>query len=424
MSRLQGSEPSAAPIRVALDAAGVRWCRLRDRDGGDEDDLLIHPGDLATARRALAAVGYVEIRHPGHGTHHAFVGYDESTGRWPKVDVVTAIDLGRWQEWRTTLADGVLQRRTERHDGWRPADDDAFWTLLAHELLDRPGAPLRRLDRLRDAAAGARPSDDGGRWAAPLLPRGWTPERVIATAADGDVDALRELARGMRRRLDGQAPFATRRRRMSARILRRLDRMDPPFIRRGLTVALLGPDGAGKSSLAETLGADGPLPRRSVYLGLYGGRRRAGGSGSSTAGRRRRVPGLATVGRLASMWRGGFAGSWHRHRGRIVVFDRHPYDARLGSDTGTRGRLRRAVLGRALPRPDVVLVLDAPATVLVARKAEHPLERIEEQRRRYLALAGSLPATGVIDVSGSIESVRRRATAVAWRARAARAADR
>jgi thymidylate kinase len=114
------------------------------------------------------------------------------------------------------------------------------------------------------------------------------------------------------------------------------------------------------------------------------------------------------------MWRGWLSGAWNVRRGRLVVFDRHPYDARLGDGGRGPGRLRRAILGRSLPRPDVVIVLDAPADLLVARKAEHPVERIEDQRQRYLALARDLPATAVVDVSRPLEGVARRITAIAW----------
>jgi len=409
----------------ALDDAGIRWVRLRDRGGGTEDDLLILPADLAAARAVLGGAGFHEVRHPGRGSHRAFFGYDEATDGWPKLDVVTRLDFGRWQEWPTGLAEGVVARRERGPDGPRPASDDAFWTLLLHELLDRPGAMPRRADRLRELAASALPDGPGSHVVAGVLPSGWSTDRVIATAAAGDPDALRGLGRALAAGWTRRAPMATRRRRLVARLRRRMDAADPPFIRRGLTVALLGPDGAGKSSLSERLGAGGPLRVRRVYLGLYGGSRRTarGASGARPAGRFR-LPGLGTVRRVAAMWRGWLVGAVGVRRGRLVVFDRHPYDARLAD--GGRGprRIRRAILGHALPAPDVVIVLDAPAELLFARKPEHPVERIEDQRRRYLALARDLPATAVVDVSGPLDEIARRITAIVWGALAAQGGGR
>jgi hypothetical protein len=409
----------------ALDDAAVRWLRLRNRAGAMEDDLLILPADLAVARSVLARVGFREVRHPGRGSHRAFFGYDAATGGWPKLDVVTGLDFGRWQEWRTDLAEGVVARRERGSDGCRPASDDAFWTLLLHELLDRTGSAPRRAERLRDLAASARPDGPGARVVADVLPSGWSTERVIATAIAGDPAALGGLGRALSAGWTRRSPVVTRRRRLVAKLRRRLDATDPPFIRRGLTVALLGPDGAGKSSLSERLGIGGPMGVRRVYLGLYGGSRRAARAGSDARpATSSRFPGLGTVRRVGAMWRGWLVGAAAVRRGRLVVFDRHPYDARLAD--GGRGlrRIRRAILGHALPAPDVVIVLDAPAELLFARKPEHPVERIEDQRRRYLALARDLPATAVVDVSGPLDDVVRRITAIVWGAHADRGVGR
>lgn len=404
----------------ALDGAGVRWCRLRDRGDGIEDDLLVDPDHLGAAHIALGRAGFRERRHPGHGSHVAFFGYDEATDRWPKLDIVSSIDAGRYAEFRTDLAGPCLTRRETGADGPRLAPDDAFWTLLLHELLDRPGTMPRRADRLRDLATGARTDGDGATLLGRVLPAGWTPQQVIALASSDDVEGLARLGRAIARSWARRDALAIARRRFVARLARRFDHLEPPFLRRGLSVALLGPDGAGKSSLAARLGHGGPLATRSVYLGLYGGPRRSLSRGGPPGRRSVRISGLGTVRRLVAMWRGWLVGWWHVRRGRLAVLDRHPYDARLEGATGMAGRVRRAILGRALPRPDVVIVLDAPAELLYARKPDHPLDRVEDQRRRYLDLARRLPATAVVDVSGPIDRVARRVTAIAWAAGAAR----
>lgn len=177
----------------------------------------------------------------------------------------------------------------------------------------------------------------------------------------------------------------------------------PPL--RGLSVAVLGSDGAGKSTLTAALASTFILPTREFYAGLY------------PAGRRRfRQPGLATLAILVRLWRLGLQASWHRRRGRLVLFDRYAYDARLPMprSAGRRSRFRRALLTRSLPAPDLVVVLDAPASVLVARRDEHPIEVAEAQRRRYLELAATLPDGVVLDASADAETVRRTLTALVW----------
>ena len=112
-----GTEPEPSPTIApdpfeaaarGLDAADVRWCRLRDRDGGQEDDILVNRADLSTARTALGHAGWREHRHLGHGTHRSFYTFDPEGDRWLKIDTVTALDFGRWQEWRPQLAAGCL----------------------------------------------------------------------------------------------------------------------------------------------------------------------------------------------------------------------------------------------------------------------------------------------------------------------------
>ena len=121
--------------------------------------------------------------------------------------------------------------------------------------------------------------------------------------------------------------------------------------RRGLAVALLGPDGAGKSTLAQAIAESFPLPVRVVYMGLW-------------------RDGVGPLRRPLLAWRAYATGAWHRALGRTVVFDRYCYDAWLPP----RGRflaLKRAYfafLARTCPRPDLTFVLDLPTEIAEARK--------------------------------------------------------
>jgi thymidylate kinase len=181
-----------------------------------------------------------------------------------------------------------------------------------------------------------------------------------------------------------------------------------------LRVALLAPDGAGKSTLASALASSFHLPSRSYYMGLYP-------SGSAGRG----LPGLGLVARMSRQWRGYVAGTVHASRGRLVVFDRYCTDALLPAAASSRpDRLRRWLLGHACASADLTIVLDAPAQVLLERAGTHGLEELERRRQAYRSLASRLPRTVVVDAGRSPDEVRREVTAIAWRALGARASRR
>jgi hypothetical protein len=124
--------------------------------------------------------------------------------------------------------------------------------------------------------------------------------------------------------------------------------------------------------------------------------------GAAGAGARARLRRLVTRVHLTldQAYRVG-VGTRARRRGRTVIFDRYLYDAEVDAAVEGRDRRERQVLRwirRRLPAPDLVLVLDAPAEVLFARKGEHDVERLGRLRRAYADIAGDVPAVAVIDV--------------------------
>lgn len=153
----------------------------------------------------------------------------------------------------------------------------------------------------------------------------------------------------------------------------------------GLIVLLVGPDGSGKSTLARILEEEcnglfrrqmpvhwrpGLLPR----LGALAGRTQ---SDASSPHSQRPHGRLASQLVLAYYWLDFLAGGWLRMwpqkiRTGLVIWERGWWDMMVDP---TRYRLSGAsvllrVLGRTLPRPDLTIVLEAPADVLLSRKLE------------------------------------------------------
>jgi len=372
-------------------------------------DLLVHPDHMARAARLLREAGFVERPSWGRGSHRFFYRYDEATGSWLKLDIVTEVAFGAKQELATDLARQVLARCAA--DG-SPSAHDEFWILLLHCLLDRHGVLGRHGERLAALLPAAQVPPPGPGLHALVI--GLLGEDATAalladvTAGDGDAAApAAALSRAWRR----AHPVSVTLRRLRALAVRAGTKPLTARRRRGVAVAVVGPDGAGKSSVVTSLTRTYPFPVLSYYAGQYQG---DGGALS-------RVPGGHTLGLLLRQTRQSLVALRHTVRGRVVVFDRYAYDsllARPGASPKTR--LRRAVLGRVALRPGLVVVLDAPGEVLHARSREHSPAALEEQRRRYADLAATVPGWVVVDASRSADEVRRSVTAAVWARHGAR----
>lgn len=193
--------------------------------------------------------------------------------------------------------------------------------------------------------------------------------------------------------------------------------------RRGPVIALLGPDGAGKGSVVTQLKAAIPVEVTVIYMG----NRPAAptGGGKPSRGRLRAAVSLLPPGlhhaqyrhrRTLDAARRAWLAHAHAWRGDIVVCDRHPLEA-LALEPDTTGLAGR--LGRLVPWPDEIVLLDAPGMLLFARKGEHTPERLEQWRRAYRNTfeprgASVVPTTG--ELTASVTAV----SAIVWRALAAR----
>jgi len=183
-------------------------------------------------------------------------------------------------------------------------------------------------------------------------------------------------------------------------------------------IALLGVDGTGKSTvLRELQSALSELP----YRGIKVFHRRPGVAYRTVQNPAVPVPhyGKPAYGSLASVlkllvmvldWHFGY---WLRIRkqvrqGYLVIADRHslldlladPLRYRYG---GPRWLVQAFI--RLVPMPDLVLLLNAPLEVLLARKSEIPADKLAELSEAYLRLSKQMSNFRVIDASQPLEDV-------------------
>jgi thymidylate kinase len=212
--------------------------------------------------------------------------------------------------------------------------------------------------------------------------------------------------------------------------------------RRGLLVAVVGPDGAGKSTLVSRLSDAIGHPSLVVYMGvnpestthalptMRWAQRRGMAGGllpAAVAGVPQRF--AARSGGILSELRAAvtythrladlgyrFAAGWRAARaGRAVVFDRYVYDARIDTLLARQplsARMYARLVMALFPAPDLLLILDAPSELLYARKGEHSVVWLDGLRGAYGRLADEVPNSVLIDATQPADQVLRSTAAM------------
>jgi len=423
----------------AFDAAEIPYCLLRDYEDPAtavekcEIDLLVDPDHLQSLERILDAHGFVSLPAWGHAPHSFYVGFDRRFGVWIKFDVVTDLRYGKpIRTLGINLIDACLRNRRRNDIGYGLSPENEFITLFLHCILDK--AEFKEKHRKRFIALLAQAAADQvldqqikvvvDKHLARVLE--W---KSIASAIEKDQwHSLLNKRSAVIRKFFWRAPMKSISRNYCARAVRRLRPLLFAFFRRGFTVALLAPDGAGKSTLAQSLTRDPYFRARLIYMGTNV---KAKGLFLSTTqwfhanikeyeARRAKLglkilKAIAFINRVVEQWYRSLAAAYYVSRGRFVVYDRYVYDSWLVSrPRSIRKRIRRWLLESACPSPDLVVLLDAPGEMLFKRKGEHSPEWLEQQRQGYLNLLPAVPNMVVVDAQQGAEEVRREVTALMW----------
>lgn len=400
--------PLLEDIFRALQGAGVSWCLLRDDTRSEllpaDVDILLSPADMPLARHALEDLGFVQVPSPGYAPHTFFYAYFSDLDAWIKLDIVNELAFGPYFAFKTNLASGCLERRQQQGCVVTLDPDDAFWALLLHCLLDKRRFAPHRTERLQELAETAHTNGPCARLVAERCPPGWTPARLIQEVQHGNWSGLQNAAPAFLITWLRQQPAALSRLAVQA-VLRRMRNWPLVNGRRGLTVALLGPDGAGKSSVAAGIGGSFYFPSRLVYMGLF-----------QRKFSPRVPPAVRLVLRLVMAWERYLVGRYHRALGRLVIFDRYTHDAwvSLAQPLSWYRRLYFWLLAHACPAPDMTIVLDVSGEVMYARKGEHSVLQLEDFRKAFLNLRTRIRGLQTVDANQSADVVRAEVTARIW----------
>jgi thymidylate kinase len=419
-----------------LEREKIEYCVIRGYEElesvGDKDDidLLVKDTSLDRLAALLKDLDFVRLPVWGHAPHYFFVTYDEATDQWLKLDVVTTVMYGQpTPTLATNLADGCLNRRQRRGVTFVPAPEDELVTLLLHCLLDKGAFAPHRLQRIQQLRHEIADEAYLNRLLRAYLAPDMTWARLAALIDSASWPALLGMRAAIARRLARGQRGAALARRTGNWWLRKLDRVAGVFQPRSLTVALLAPDGGGKTTLANELAKRFFLPSRYIYMGSNVEASTVGlpttrwieSHAQRTAGAHRSpgwliARGLRFPNNLLEQWYRYGMSYYHMIRGRLVLFDRYVYDAPgEARKRSLKSRLRGWLLRAIAPEPNLVVFLDAPGEMLFARKGEHSPAILEQQRQHYLSLRAHLPQMVIVDATANADQVRRNVTSIIWR---------
>jgi serine acetyltransferase/thymidylate kinase len=182
----------------------------------------------------------------------------------------------------------------------------------------------------------------------------------------------------------------------------------------GMTVAFMGPDGVGKSSVIERVAALlAPAFRRTCRFHLRP--RLLGRGGAQAIAAPHALPPRGCLASLAKLaWFAADYGVGYLLRVRpattrsgLALFDRYFHDLLADPSRYRYGAPLGAARAAAalVPEPDLWIVLDTSVPTLQARKQEVAPQESEVQRRAYLSLAARFRDSVVVDAGRGQEEV-------------------
>lgn len=407
----------------ALDEAEIRYCVLNSWEGLPEElpsdlDMAVRPSDhrkLLDVFRALCAKGYrpAQVFNYLVNAHYfVFIWFEGAVLRSVAVDVISEHRRGG-----VILASGETLVNGRQRQGlfWIPNPGVEFAYLLAKKTW-KGTVSSRQAGRLKHLV-GQLGTVEAERLVGTIFRNKWE-KRIVAACSDGTIGTLLESIRkeplraALTRKPWKVAGY------LFTDISRRIHRWFRPT---GLFTVVMGPDGVGKSTLVEELiGALRPAFRRHKVFHWRPGFIGKQSSGPVTQPHGQRLRG--TVFSIAYLF-GFVLDFWLGYilvirpllaRSGLIIFDRYFEDVLIDPMRYRYGgpRLLAQMLRPLMPKPQLVLVLEAPAEVIFSRKQEITTQELHRQSGLYARYTNRSSKVCCIDATVPAQQVAAASTQV------------
>jgi thymidylate kinase len=400
-----------------LDKSKTRYCVLHSWQTLPDElpsdlDIAVHPEDrakLGVAFRRLSEDDFLPIQLINHNVNGYYFVFCWHSGKALRTAAVDVIFEHRRRGLITAGGAEVTATRVQCGEFWVASPAVEFSYLLQKKAAKGEVRP-EQAHRLRELVVllGRSRAEEIAR---EIFPARWSQD-LVSACLDGTLPEILPRAQKL--------SWVTALTRHPVKLLQYLAGEAMRVLKRwrspnGVLVAILGPDGVGKSSviasLHDQIGSAFWGERYFHWRPQFFARRRPAAPVTNPHAKPPRgslVSSVYLTAFLVDYWLGyAFLLRQLKPRSCFLLFDRYFYDVLVDPKRmryGGPAWLAR-LYSRLVPSPDLVVVLDADTETILARKAEVPPDEVSRQREAFRRLPVEPSRLRIINTKETREEV-------------------